>query len=140
MHFHKLSLLSGRVFEGGFCGFCALCSGAVCLGVEYTHTECYSCPLKMSATETGETLGRTTFRTWPKSPKTPTTTNIYYVSIELCIPLVENYSYMVSVLAVPMSWKWGNTSFKGVGVSFASSSGSVSVTGGAGKLLEATSS
>ena len=32
-------------------------------------TEC--CPLKMPATETGETLGRTTFRTWPKSPKNP---------------------------------------------------------------------
>ena len=25
----------------------------------------------LSATETGETLGRTTFRTWPKSPKNP---------------------------------------------------------------------
>ena len=29
------------------------------------------CHLKMLATETGETLGRTTFRTQPKSPKNP---------------------------------------------------------------------
>ena len=29
------------------------------------------CPLKMPATETGETSGRTTFRTQPKSPKNP---------------------------------------------------------------------
>ena len=29
------------------------------------------CPLKMPATETGETLGRRTFRTRPKSPKNP---------------------------------------------------------------------
>ena len=28
-------------------------------------------PLKMLATETGEMLGRTIFRTWPKSPKNP---------------------------------------------------------------------
>ena len=32
-------------------------------------TEC--CPLKMPATETVETSGRTTFRTQPKSPKNP---------------------------------------------------------------------
>ena len=32
-------------------------------------TEC--CPLKMLATETGEMLGRTTFRTRPKNPKNP---------------------------------------------------------------------
>ena len=30
-----------------------------------------SCPLKMPATEAGETLGRTTFRTRPKSKKNP---------------------------------------------------------------------
>ena len=33
----------------------------------HQSTEC--CPLKMPATETCETLGRKTFRTWPKSPK-----------------------------------------------------------------------
>ena len=35
----------------------------------HQSTEC--CPLEMPATETGEMLGRTTFRTWPKSPKNP---------------------------------------------------------------------
>ena len=29
------------------------------------------CPLKMPATETGEMLGKTTFRTRPRSPKNP---------------------------------------------------------------------
>ena len=29
------------------------------------------CPLKMPATETGETLGKTTVRTQPRSPKNP---------------------------------------------------------------------
>ena len=29
------------------------------------------CPLKMPATDTGKTLGRTTFRTRPKTPKNP---------------------------------------------------------------------
>ena len=35
------------------------------------HQSTGCCPLKMPATETGEMLGRTTFRTWPKSPKNP---------------------------------------------------------------------
>ena len=35
----------------------------------HQSTEC--CPLKIPATETGETSGRTTFRTRPKSPKSP---------------------------------------------------------------------
>ena len=35
----------------------------------HQSTEC--CPLKMPTTETGETLGRTTFRTQPKSSKNP---------------------------------------------------------------------
>ena len=36
------------------------------------HRQCSdSCPLKILATETGETLGRTTFRTEPKNPKNP---------------------------------------------------------------------
>ena len=43
----------------------------VSVALEDAPVECYSCPLKMPATETGEMLGRTTFRTWPKSPKNP---------------------------------------------------------------------
>ena len=43
--------------------------------IQQTGTEhgqsCYSSPLKMPATETGETSGRSTFRTRPKSPKNP---------------------------------------------------------------------
>ena len=39
------------------------------LPVSVAGTLC--CPLKMPATETGETLGRTTFRTQPKSLKNP---------------------------------------------------------------------
>ena len=41
-------------------------------------TEC--CFLKMPATETGETLGRTTFRTRPRSPKNPQS---LYLSLNL---------------------------------------------------------
>ena len=37
----------------------------------HQSTECYPGLLKMPATETDETLGRTTFRTRPKSPKKP---------------------------------------------------------------------
>ena len=38
--------------------------------IMYTHCSLSnSCPLKMPATETGETLGRKIFRTRPDSPK-----------------------------------------------------------------------
>ena len=38
------------------------------VGTEHGQSS-YSSTPKMPATETGETLGRITFRTWPKSPK-----------------------------------------------------------------------
>ena len=50
---------------------CIVFTKALTARMELRAQSSDSCPLKMLATETGETLGRTTFRTRPKSPKNP---------------------------------------------------------------------
>ena len=75
-------------------------------------TEC--CPLKMPGTETGETLGTTTFRTRPKSPKNPQQPIGHIAAFQA--PGCSATKEMLSYLAWSQRREWGTCSPVAVGV------------------------